>query len=184
MNAASRHRLQLAAFVVLVVALVGGAARAGTGKMALTVYAAPATVQFMNHADDRLRGMSTNPFKVSEARVIDVTNGKEKGNGPFPGDDVLYTFRLYSSPDRRQKIGSAIFTCYYNFIKHAICDAYFDLGPDMVLASGSVAFDNPRFTLSVTGGTRAYLGALGEVDATPSVKTTQRFSIRLINPRK
>ncbi len=184
MNVAIRHHVHIVAAAVLVVAAVGGAARAGTNKAILNVYAVPATVQFMNHADDRLRGMSTNPFNVSEAKVIDVTNGKEKGNGPFPGDDVLYTFHLYADPARRQEIGSAIFTCYYNFIKHAICDAYFDLGRDIVLASGSVAFNSPRFTLSVTGGTRAYLGALGQVDATPSVKSTQRFSIHLIDLRK
>jgi hypothetical protein len=183
-SAAIRHRGHIVAAAAVLVALVGSVARAASNNATLTVYAVPATVQFMNHADDRLRGMSTNPFNVTEAKVIDVTNGKEKGNGPFPGDDVLYTFHLYASPIRGQEIGSAIFTCYYNFIKHAICDAYFDLGRDTLLASGSVAFDNPRFTLSVSGGTRAYLGALGQVDATASAKATQRFSIRLVDGRK
>ena len=124
-----RDRGKISCAVVVVMALVvaagGGEARAA-GQVRLTIFAVPATVQFLNHADDRLRGMSTNPFNVAKSLVI-VSGGVEKGNGPFPGDDVLYNFRLYSSPAQKRRLGSAIFTCYYNFSKDAICNSYFDL---------------------------------------------------------
>jgi hypothetical protein len=63
MSRAPFVRLLLAAGVLLATALPAAAA-SGTARATqkLTVYAVPATVQFMNHADDRLRGMSANPF--------------------------------------------------------------------------------------------------------------------------
>lgn len=159
--------------------LAAGPAGAASGKREFTVYAVPSTAQFMNHADDRVRGMSTNPFNVKSPGIVIFTKGKEKGNGPFPGDDVLYTFKLYTEANRATRAGSAIFTCYYNFVKHATCDSYFDLKDGLVLAAGPVTFNSSRFTLSVTGGTSRYFGALGEVIATPAANKAQRLHLRL-----
>ena len=100
------------------------------------MYAVATTAQFMNHADDRLRGMSTNPFNVNTRALVIITKGQEKGNGPFPGDDILYSFKLYSDPKLPNANGSAMFTCYYNFVKRATCDSYFELDGGLVLASG------------------------------------------------
>jgi hypothetical protein len=149
-----------------------------------TVYAVATTAQFMNHADDRLRGMSTNPFNVKTEALVITTKGKEKGNGPFPGDDILYSFRLYAGPKLGKLLGSAMFTCYYNFVKRATCDSYFDLEGGLLLASGQVVFNGNRFTLSVTGGTDNYLGALGEVSATPAAKNAERLELRLLGSGK
>ena len=146
---------------------------------ASTVYAVASTAQFMNHADDRVRGMSTNPFNIHSLGLVIFTKGVEKGNGPFPGDDVLYTFKLYSDASLTRSAGSAIFTCYYNFVKHAICDSYFALDRGLVLAAGPIAFNSTKFSLSVTGGTSTYAGALGEVDATPAAGNAQRMHLRL-----
>ena len=121
------------------------------------MYAVPATVQFMNHADDRLRGMSTNPFKLKAEAVILGKGGKEKGNGPFPGDDILYGFKLFADSKRTKPIGSALFTCYYEFVKRATCDSYFDLARGLLLASGQVPFGGTHFSLGITGGTRNVL---------------------------
>ena len=143
------------------------------------MYAVPATVQFMNHADDRLRGMSSNPFDLKAQAVIFNDNGKEKGNGPFPGDDILYGFTLFADAARTQRAGTAMFTCYYGFGKRATCDSYFDLSEGLVLASGQVPFGKPRFALGVTGGTRAYLGALGQMNAVPAAKNAQRFDLKV-----
>ena len=112
--------------VVLAAALRDDASGASQASQKLTVFAVPATVQFMNHADDRLRGMSTNPFKLKPEAVILGKNGKEKGNGPFPGDDILYGFKLFADPKRDDADGRAMFTCYYLFVKRATCDSYFD----------------------------------------------------------
>lgn len=145
----------------------------------VTVYAVPATTQFMNHADDRLRGMSTNPFKLKVETKIIGLGGKEKGNGPFPGDDILYGFKLFADAKRSRPMGSAMFTCYYEFVKRATCDAYFDLKSGLVLASGRVPFGVTHFTLGVTGGTRTYFGALGQVGSAPAAGNVQRFDLHV-----
>jgi hypothetical protein len=178
-------RWPFAAVVLVATALAvpasSGAARA---SQTLTVYAVPATVQFMNHADDRLRGMSTNPFNLKAEAVILNANGKEKGNGPFPGDDILYAFKLYSDAQRTKPIGSAIFTCYYGFKKRATCDSYFDFAKGLLLASGQVPFRAKHFTLGVTGGTHGYFGALGQLDSVPAAGNAQRFDLQVTGQRK
>ena len=109
-------RWLFAAIVLLATALaVPAASGASQASQKLTVYAVPTTVQFMNHADDRLRGMSTNPFKLKSDAVIIGANGKEKGYGPFPGDDILYGFKIFSDAKRTKPIGTAMFTCYFQF---------------------------------------------------------------------
>jgi len=174
-----------AAIVLLVTGLpVTAASGASQASQKLTVYAVPATVQFMNHADDRLRGMSTNPFNLKAEAVIIDAGGKEKGNGPFPGDDVLYAFKLYSDAKRSKPVGTAMFTCYYEFKKRATCDSYFDLANGLVLASGQVPFGATHFTLAVTGGTKAYFGALGQVDSVPAAGNAQRFDLRVTGTQK
>jgi hypothetical protein len=161
----------------LLAAVAAGSARAA---QMTTLYAVPTTAQFMNHADDRLRGMATNPFNLKAEVVIVNANGKEKGNGPFPGDDILYSFKLYKSAKLDKPAGSAMFTCYYTFAKKATCDSYFELTGGVVLASGQVVFDGTRFILSVTGGTDKYIGALGEVKATPAAKNAERLQLQLV----
>ncbi len=133
----------------------------------------------MNHADDRLRGMSTNPFKLKSDAVIIGAGGKEKGYGPFPGDDVLYGFKVFSDAKRTKQIGTAMFTCYYTFAKRATCDSYFDLSGGVILASGQVPFGQPHFALGVTGGTQAYFGALGEVSSSAAGGNAERFDLRM-----
>lgn len=172
----------LFAAVLLLAAALPATASAASKK--LTVYAVPATVQFMNHADDRLRGMSTNPFNFKAEAVILGAKGKEKGNGPFPGDDILYAFKLFSDAKRTKPSGTAMFTCYYEFKKRATCDSYFDLANGLVLASGQVPFGATHFTLAVTGGTKAYFGALGQVDSVPAAGNAQRFDLRVTGTQK
>ena len=180
MSRATSIRLLFAAVALLATALPAATASGSTrATQKLTVYAVPTTVQFMNHADDRLRGMSTNPFKLKAQAAILNANGKEKGNGPFPGDDILYSFKLFADEARTQPNGSAIFTCYYGFSKRATCDSYFNLSKGLLLASGQVPFGNTHFTLGVTGGTQGYLGALGQLNAVPAAKNAQRFDLQV-----
>jgi hypothetical protein len=184
MSRATCIRALLVAVVLLATALpAAGASGSARATQKLTVYAVPATVQFMNHADDRLRGMSTNPFDLKAQAKILNANGKEKGNGPFPGDDILYDFKLFADAKRTQPAGTAIFTCYYAFDKHATCDSYFDLAQGLVLASGQVAFGQTRFTLGVTGGTQAYLGALGQLSSAPAAANAQRFDLQVTSSK-
>lgn len=151
---------------------------APTAPKSRVTYTKPVSAQFMNHADDRLRGMTANPFNTGKGLVF-VTKGKEKGNGPFPGDDILYTFKLYSNGTLRRQAGATLFTCYYDFVKHATCDAYLSFSDGVVLASGSVTFGSTRFTLSISGGTKAYRGANGEIVATPAAHSAERLAVHL-----
>jgi hypothetical protein len=166
------------------IAVAAAVPAAADAAPTLTVYAFPATVQFMNHADDRLRGMSTNPFKFKNEAVILGAKGKEKGNGPFPGDDILYAFKLYGDAKRTKPMGTAMFTCYYEFVKLATCDSYFDLAKGLVLASGKVRFGAKHFTMGVTGGTNTFLGALGQVYSVPGAGAAQRFDLHLTGAAK
>jgi hypothetical protein len=185
MSRTASMRYVLAAVALLAAALLATAASgASQASHTLRVYAAPSTVQFMNHADDRLRGMATNPFKFKSEAVILNDNGKEKGQGPFPGDDLLYTFKLYDDAKRTKPAGTALFTCYYEFAKRATCDSYFDLAKGLVLASGVVKFGQTNFILGITGGTRAYLGALGQVNSTAAAKNTERFDLHVTGTAK
>lgn len=171
----------VAATAALAAALVpaGLASAATPAAKTITVFAVPATVQFMNHADDRLRGMSTNPFATKAETVIINANGKEKGNGPFPGDDILYGFTVYADAQRTKRIGQAMFTCYYQFAKRATCEAYFDLAQGLLVASGQVQFGVTKFVLGVTGGTRGYFAALGQVKSAPATGNAQRFDLQV-----
>jgi hypothetical protein len=180
MSGSRSTRCLFAALALLAIALpVTAASASPAGSAKVTVYAFPATVQFMNHADDRLRGMSTNPFDFGKEAVILGAFGKEKGNGPFPGDDILYGFKLFADAKRTKPTGAAMFTCYYGFGKVATCEAYFELTQGLVLASGQVKFGVPRFTLGVSGGTDRYFGALGQVKATLAARNAERFVLQL-----
>jgi hypothetical protein len=179
MSRATSMRLLVGAVVLLATALPAAASASTRATQKLTVYAVPATVQFMNHADDRLRGMSANPFNLKASAVIFNDNGKEKGNGPFPGDDILYAFKLFADAARTKPTGTAMFTCYYGFGKRATCDSYFDLDKGLLLASGQLPFGKTHFSLGVTGGTRAYVGALGQLNAEPAAKNAQRFDLQV-----
>jgi hypothetical protein len=175
----------VAAIALLATSLaVSAASGASRASQKLTVYAVPTTVQFMNHADDRLRGMSTNPFSLKAEAVILGANGKEKGNGPFPGDDILYGFKLFADAKRTKPIGTAMFTCYYEFAKRATCESYFDLTRGLLLASGQVPFGAKHFALGVTGGTRGYFAALGQVDSVPAAGNAQRFDLQVTGQPK
>src|SRR5580765_2237649 len=94
------------------------AATAASSLQKLTIHSLAKTAQFINHADDRLRGMGTNPFNVKSQNLVIVVDGTEKEKGPFPGDDVLYTYDLFSGAAAKPD-GSALFTCYYTFAKRA-----------------------------------------------------------------
>ena len=170
----------------LLVGVVSGAAQAAPGRQQISVYAVPSTAQFMNHADDRVRGMNINPFNVNlkQLQVVLATNGQEKGNGPFPGDDVLYAFKLYRDSSLKASAGSALFTCYYGFAKRATCESYFDLPDGLVLASGQVVFNSAQFTLGVSGGTSKYLGVSGELKASPAAKSALRIDLVLLDLTK
>ncbi len=168
----------LVAVGLLGVALTSGSA--GAVARGLTIYARATQVQFVDHSDDRSRGAGSNPFGVDTKAVVPLTKEKEKGKGPFPGDNALYRFKLYSDPGLTRSAGTAVYSCTFNFVRHALCDAEFDLKSSTITASGPADFTSQHFTLAITGGDNRYLGARGQVTSAPAAKNTHRleFTIR------
>jgi hypothetical protein len=155
---------------------VASAAKATPGEKTLTIYSVATQAQFINHADDRARGEGSNPFEADTSKLVD----NEKGKGPFPGDDSLYSFNLYKNVGLTDKIGTAVYTCHYNFTKNALCVATYDVNGSTLLATGPVLFTSKSFTLAITGGTNKFFNANGEVAMSTVTKSKQRLAFLLL----
>jgi hypothetical protein len=171
--------VQLAVVGVLLAACVSvapaGAAPAGRQ---FTVYSLAEQEQYVNNQDDRTRGKGNNPFGNYRDNAPIAS---KDANGPFPGDEAVFDFDLYGNAALTKRIGSATFTCQYNFAKNADCDVAFDLkGKGTLIATGAFNFEAKRFTLGLTGGYGSYVAAKGVVAETPSAHHAQklRFEIK------
>jgi hypothetical protein len=177
------------AFLVAVVGLVfasmsvSGAGAAGnrvSAKRVLTVYSVAGGLQYINTADDRARGHVNNPFDSSTNKL--APKSSDGGEGPFAGDIAVYSVDLYSNPTLKGHAGSGVYTCYFNYDRHALCQAYYKLrvGGTLV-ASGPIDFKASGFTIVITGGTNTYLGVRGEANvAVAKKKGAQRIDFELI----
>ena len=103
----------------------------------------------------------------------------EQGDGPFPGDQALFTFQLYATARLATPLGSAVYTCQYYFDKNAFCDATFRLKGGTLIAAGTLNFNGHTFALAITGGYGSYAGANGDLEASPSGKHAQRLVFHL-----
>ena len=142
----------------------------------MTIYSVATVAQFINHQDDRERAKENNPFNTDTSKL----SPNEQGKGPFAGDTTIYQFTLYTSPSLKSKAGTASYTCSYNFHKQALCSAFYVLRTGTLLATGPVDFNQTKFTLAVTGGTRSFAGANGQVAMAPVTKEKQRLSFQLL----
>jgi hypothetical protein len=184
----ARNALGTSALVILAASLIGlfagrvssSSAAAAAGRQTLTIYSVATGVQFLNNADDIARGAANNPFNAATNKLRPKLTAK--GNGPLAGDVTVYSFDLYNSASLRKSAGSASYTCYFNYANHALCMAYFELSGNSgtLVASGPVNFNSTHFTLVVTGGTKKYLAADGEVAAVPAAKNAQRLAFLLL----
>jgi hypothetical protein len=183
MRATDRHRavspLGLLALGVCSVAAAFSATgataspTAAQGQQRFTLYSVTQIEQFLDHSDDRSRGKGNNPFgNFKDSKTVT----KEAGNGPFPGDNAVFSFGLYTSPDRKTSVGSAVFTCTYNFNRHAFCDASYQLAGGVLLGAGAFNFNAGTFAVAITGGTGKYAAATGDISATPAAKHSQRLA--------
>src|SRR6185437_887685 len=160
--------------------LVSGRAAASRGALPhnLTIFTVASDVQFINTADDRARGALNNPFDAATNKLRPKTSGG--GDGPFPGDIVVFNFDLYGKLPVKKKVGSASYTCYFNYTRHALCQAYYQLRGGTLTASGPVDFNATSFKLVLTGGTNGYLSARGQVTSVKSLDNAQRVDFRLL----
>ena len=73
-------------------------AAAAKSPQKFTLYAVTEVEQFLDHSDDRTRGKGNNPFgNFKDSKTVT----KEAGNGPFAGDNAVFSFKLYTNPDRK-----------------------------------------------------------------------------------
>jgi hypothetical protein len=120
-----------------------------------------------------------NPLNSATNRLSPKSAGT--GNGPFPGDVAVYALTLYSDPVLKRNAGSAVYTCYFGYARRALCEAYYVLNPaGTLVASGPIDFNTTGFTIVVTGGTKKFLGARGEVRVTAAARNAQRVDFQLI----
>ena len=174
-------RIRVLTTLGLALALLGTGAGSRTAFAArsvqrLTLYSVAEQEQFMNNSGGRLAGVGKNPF----GNFSDVTPTSKNAVGPFPGDEALFSFNLYATTALRPRVGSAVFTCQYNFDKNAFCDASFRLNNGSTLiAEGAFNFNTSKFTLAVTGGYGAFANRMGVLEETPSSSHVQRLSFQL-----
>lgn len=169
-----------AAFVSALVGLilVPGVGAGATGHGVLTVYSVATGLQYINTADDRARGQVNNPLDSTANKLAPKSSGR---NGPFAGDVAVYALKLYGNSALTRPAGSAVYTCYFNYDRHALCQAYYKLkGEGTLVASGPVDFKTTKFTIVVSGGTDRYLGVRGEARAVAAPGNAQRIDFELI----
>jgi hypothetical protein len=184
LSAVISHRGAAVVGLVLASVSVAGAGTTGNApsvKRVLTVYSVATGLQYINSADDSARGRVNNPLG-SGANALTPKGTGGNGDGPFAGDIAVYSVDLYSDSTLKRHAGSGVYTCYFNYDQHALCQAYYKpkAGGSLV-ASGPVDFKTSGFTIVITGGTNAYLGARGEVNVGPSMKkNTQKVDFELL----
>jgi hypothetical protein len=166
----------VAALLMLGVAGPGVARGAGAGSQGLVIYSVATQEQFINNNDDEARGDVNNPFGTHNRTAA---ADKENGKGPFPGDEALFSFKLYGSSTLKSSTGTGVFVCLYEFDKNAFCHASFQVDGGTLVASGVVSFDAKRFALAVVGGSGKYSGVTGDIHATPGAKGAQRLAFTL-----
>jgi hypothetical protein len=159
--------LALTAIAAIASFASGSAGAAPKAPQRVNLYSITTEEQFLNHADDRQRGFGDNPFGNFKAPTPTT---KERNAGPFPGDQALFTFKLYSAANRKKPVGLALFSCTYSFNQQGFCDAAWQLKDGTVIGSGPVDFNAKNFSLVITGGTSKYRGVTGNVVSKASPK--------------
>ncbi len=154
-------------------------ALATTQKRSFVVYAKPTRAQFINHNDDRERGEIKNPFKPDLPTPPNASSAKK---GARAGDNALFSFKVYSDYRLTRPIGTAVYSCTFNFAQEAICEANFNLKGGTMIALGPTRLDSANIVLPVIGGTGRYAGAHGQFTSRPAgnKKNTQIVRFRLL----
>ncbi len=169
----------LVAALGLVAASMVVPAAGATDHRVLTVYSVATGLQYINTADDRARGKVNNPLDSAANKLLPKSS--KSRHGPFAGDVAVFALKLYGNPTLKRPAGSAVYTCYFNYDRHALCQTYYKLkSGGTLVASGPVDFNASRFTIVVTGGTQKYLGVRGEAKVAPAARNAQRIDFELL----
>ena len=150
-----------------------------TGLQTFTVYSIPTHEAFVANADDEVRGDVSNPFGTHISRKASGLSNLDEKQGPFPGDEALFSFSVFKTGSLETSVCSAVFTCQYYFDKNAFCDVSFQMNGGTLMGAGAFNFNASKFAIAITGGYGKYSGATGDVQATPSGKLAQRLNFTL-----
>ena len=155
-------------------------APAATHGRSFVLYAKVKRAQFINHADDRKRGAVANPFNPDSLSAPPNANTGKKG--ARAGDNALFSLELYSDRNLTRPVGTASYSCRFNFAHEAMCDADFTLSRGTIVAMGPARLDGSPIVLAVTGGTGRYAGAHGQLTSRSSStkKNTQIIRFQLV----
>ena len=174
----TRARTVVAGGLLVAAGVLCAAAPAAPSPRTLTIYSVATQEQFLNHSDDRTRGVGNNPF--GNFKDTSGPSGKEtSGNGPFAGDRSIFSFALFRTASTSSRIGSATFVCEYMFDQNAFCTTSYVLPRGTLIGTGFFNFNAETFDVSVTGGTGKYAGARGHLHADRTVKKLQRLVVTL-----
>jgi hypothetical protein len=171
--------LALACALIAVGTATSAPKRAATPQT-IVVYSLPTHEAFVANADDEIRGDVSNPFGTHISRKASGLANLDEKQGPFPGDEALFSFSVFKTSSLEVNTGSAVFTCQYYFDKNAFCDVSIQLNGGTLIGAGAFNFNAPTFAIAITGGYGKYTGASGDVQATPSGKIAQRLLISLV----
>lgn len=173
-----RRAAALTVAAVCVAGIVASPGTAATAPRALTIFTVASGVQFINTGDDRARGVKNNPFDATTNKLRPKVS--ETGNGPFAGDVAVFGFDLYKTRALKEGNGTASYTCFFNYARRALCQAYYELRGGTLTAAGPVDFNDTGFTLVVTGGTKKYIAARGQVSSAQAGPKAQRVNFQLL----
>jgi hypothetical protein len=170
----------LAGLAVAATAAVPAAQATTQARRSFVFYAKQTRAQFINHADDRARGNITNPFDADTPPTPPNANSAKKG--ARAGDNALFTLKLYSDAKLTRAVGTASYSCTFNFGQQAICEGQFALGNGTMIAMGPANLQTGDLVLPVTGGTGRYAGAHGQLTSRSSSakKSTQIIRFQLV----
>ena len=155
----------LVAVAIAVTVAVPVALASTQARRSFVFYAKPTRAQFINHADDRERGNITNPFGDA---VLPPSQRELREAGRAPGDNALFMLKLYSDAKLTRLVGTASYSCTVNFGQQAICEGQFELGDGTMIAVGQADLRSGDWVLPVSGGTRRYAGAHGQLTSKPA----------------
>jgi len=169
----------LTAALVCAVGIAASSSSAATRPHGLTIYTLASGAAFINTADDRARGAKNNPFDAATNKLKPEV--KENGDGPFAGDVAVFNFDVFTSPALKKTFGTASYTCFFNYVRRALCQAYYKLRNGTVTAAGPVDFNKTGFRLVITGGTEKYLAARGQVTSVQAKSNAQRVDFQFLD---
>ena len=156
-------------------------ARVSVSTRNLLLFSTPSKEAYVNNADDRARGVGHNPFgNYTGAVETEPTN--ERVFGPFPGDEGIYGFKLFTDANHKNLAGTATAVCQYTLNQASFCDVSIGVEGGQLIAKGASSFASTRFSLPIVGGTGIYRNTTGRVEVTTLGWKTQAQPVHRVAP--